>query len=265
MKSKPKIWQRTPISYYGGKQTMLPYILPLIPEHRIYTEPFFGGGAVFWAKEPTQTEVINDVNANVYNFYKVLKDDFQGLKKLVENSVISRDAYKSALVIYNTPHLFSEVQRAWAFWFATNFGFSNQVMNCRITSHSKNVRLLNNKIKCFIDEYSKRLQQVQMENNDACDVIQKRDSVEALHYCDPPYIGANQGHYGGYTQEHFNELLITLSQVKGKFILSSYQNEELLKFVKKFGWKQHEISLHLGSSNTKKKTKNEVLTINFER
>ena len=50
MKPISKIWQRTPISYYGGKQTMLPHILPLIPEHAIYTEAFFGGGAVFWAK-----------------------------------------------------------------------------------------------------------------------------------------------------------------------------------------------------------------------
>jgi len=149
MKSISKIWQRTPISYYGGKQTMLPYILPLIPKHEVYTESFFGGGAVFWAKEQVKTEIINDFNTNVYNFYKVLKYDFQKLKRLVENTVISRDVYKSALVIYNTPHLFSETQRAWAFWFSTNFGFSNQVMNCRITSNSKSVKLLNNKIENF--------------------------------------------------------------------------------------------------------------------
>ena len=63
-------WQRTPISYYGGKQTMLPHILPLIPEHQIYVEPFFGGGAVFWAKQPAKAEIINDFNANVVNFTK---------------------------------------------------------------------------------------------------------------------------------------------------------------------------------------------------
>ncbi|GJQ05738.1 DNA adenine methylase [Capnocytophaga canimorsus] len=72
-----KSWQRTPISYYGGKQTMLPHILPLIPEHQIYVEPFFGGGAVFWAKEPAKSEIINDFNANVVNFYEVLKTDFE--------------------------------------------------------------------------------------------------------------------------------------------------------------------------------------------
>lgn len=86
---KIEIWQRTPISYYGGKQTMLKYILPLIPEHKIYTEAFFGGGAVFWAKESAKTEIINDFNANVYNFYHILKTDFNALKTLIENTIIS--------------------------------------------------------------------------------------------------------------------------------------------------------------------------------
>ncbi|HEU0226617.1 MAG TPA: DNA adenine methylase [Arachidicoccus soli] len=49
---------KTPISYYGGKQSMLKHILPLIPEHTVYVEPFFGGGAVFRAKEPKNVEVI---------------------------------------------------------------------------------------------------------------------------------------------------------------------------------------------------------------
>lgn len=55
---KPQM--KTPISYYGGKQSMLKDILPRIPEHRIYTEVFFGGGAVYWAKQPVEVEVIND-------------------------------------------------------------------------------------------------------------------------------------------------------------------------------------------------------------
>ena len=85
----------------------------------------------------------------------------------------------------------------------------------------------------------------------------------AFHYCDPPYVGANQGHYGGYTQEHFNELLNTLSRIKGKFILSSYQNEELIRYVNEFDWKQHKILLHLGSGNTRNKKRQEILTTNF--
>lgn len=82
-KHLPKIWQRTPISYYGGKQSMLPILLSMLPEHTTYIEPFFGGGALFWAKEPVKVEVINDFNANVCNFYEVLKTNFTELQEMV--------------------------------------------------------------------------------------------------------------------------------------------------------------------------------------
>ena len=257
-------WQRTPISYYGGKQTMLPHILPLIPEHQIYVEPFFGGGAVFWAKQPAKAEIINDFNANVVNFYEVLKSDFEALKSLVEKTIVSRETYKSALVMYHSPFLFSPVKRAWAFWYATNTGFSNQVQNCRFERSGKNVSNLNNKILEFSENYSERLKHVQIENNDACAVIASHDSPNSFIYCDPPYVGAHKGHYGGYLQEHFNELLEALSKVKGKFLLSSYQNDELLKYVERFGWFQKEVVMSLGTSRTAGRKRIEVLTANYE-
>lgn len=263
MKSIPKIWQRTPISYYRGKQTMLPYILPLIPEHRVYIEPFFGGGAVFWAKQPAKVEIINDFNTNVWNFYHVLKNDYLKLKELIDKTLVCRDVYKSALVIYHSPMLFSQVQRAWAFWFTTNAGFSNQIGNCRFSNTGKVSKTLQNRKIEFSEVYAERLQLVQIENNDACAVINSHDCSDAFIYCDPPYVGANQGHYGGYTQEHFNELLQTLSQVKGKFLLSSYDNLQLERFAKDYNWYQKTINLNLGSSHIKGKRRNEVLTSNY--
>lgn len=263
MKPISTTWQRTPISYYGGKQTMLPHILPLIPEHTIYTEAFFGGGAVFWAKKPSKIEIINDFNANVYIFYKVLQNRFSELKELVLSSVISREAYKAALVIYNAPFAFSEVQQAWAFWYATNCGYSNQVGNCRITNNGKSVTQLTNRIATFTDTYSARLQKVQIDNNDATEVLIRHDTPDTFHYVDPPYVGANQGHYGGYEQEHFNNLLNTLASIKGKFLLSSYHNTELTRYVQEHGWHQREVLLHLGSSKSAGRKRIEVLTANY--
>jgi len=137
-----------------------------------------------------------------------------------------------------------------------------QKYNKRVTTNSKNVSVLNNKIANFTDIYSTRLQGVQIDNSDACEVISLRDTPDTFHYVDPPYVGAKQGHYGGYEQSHFNELLATLAKVKGKFLLSSYPNDELNKYVQQYGWRQKEITMHLGSSNSGKK-RLEVLTANY--
>lgn len=87
---------KTPISYYGGKQSLVKDILPLFPEHKIYVEPFFGGGAVYWSKEPVQCEIVNDVNMNIVNFYEVLKHSYFDLRKKVEATLHSRETYKKS-------------------------------------------------------------------------------------------------------------------------------------------------------------------------
>ena len=67
-----KINLKTPITYYGGKQMMCGKIVPLIPKHRLYCEPFAGGAAIYFAKEPSELEVLNDTNRELINFYKVV-------------------------------------------------------------------------------------------------------------------------------------------------------------------------------------------------
>ncbi len=262
MKEKlPEFWQKTPISYYGGKQTMLPVLLKIIPEHKIYIEPFFGGGSLFWAKKISPIEIINDMNDNVYNFYSVLQNNFNELKKRVDATIFSRNSYKSAIVIYHNPTIFSKIERAWAFWYTTNTGFNNIIGN--ISLENKRAVNLRNKINAFTDKYSERLSKVFLECDDACNIIRSKDNTKAFVYVDPPYVGAHQGHYAGYNQEHFNTLLNTLAKIEGKFLLSSYHNEILDKFVLKHKWYQCDITKHLGASNIKNRKKIEVLTANY--
>ncbi|MEQ1678962.1 MAG: DNA adenine methylase, partial [Chitinophagaceae bacterium] len=69
-----KIQLKTPISYYGGKQKLCSLILDLIPAHNLYCEPFVGGGAVFFGKQPSNVEVLNDTNKELINFYQVTQN-----------------------------------------------------------------------------------------------------------------------------------------------------------------------------------------------
>jgi DNA adenine methylase len=124
---------------------------------------------------------------------------------------------------------------------------------------------LANKWAAFTVDYAIRLQCVQIECCDALRIIQSRDAEDAFFYIDPPYVGADQGHYDGYTQMDFEALLKLLESIRGRFLLSSYRNKALREFTKRNGW--HTVELRMACSMTHayktKRQKIEVLTANY--
>lgn len=262
-----KIRMKTPISYYGGKQKLCSLILDLIPTHNLYCEPFVGGGAVFFGKEPSVVEVLNDTNKELINFYQVTQNHFLDLEKLIRSSLHSRRLHSDASAIYNNPHLFDEVRRAWAVWVMTSQSFGSIIDNSFGYDRKNNTTSLKiaNKRVSFTEQYTERLQNVQIECADAVYIIQTRDTKDSFFYVDPPYPNSNCGHYSGYTVAMFEELLKVLCSIEGKFLLSSYPIDVLEKYRKKYGWFQRSVeqnvSVNKGSSGKKKI---EVLTANFQ-
>jgi DNA adenine methylase len=257
---------RTPLSYYGGKQQLATRILGMIPEHRIYCEPFCGGAAIFFAKEPSKVEVINDTNGEIINFYEVLKRDFPALEQEIKMSLLSRKQHRQAWVIYENPDMFGRVKRAWAVWMLANFSYGCMLNGGfgydRVGKYGKK---MSNKLAAFTEDFTIRLRRTQIECRDALWIIQSRDTPDSFFYCDPPYVGADQGHYDGYMQEDFDALLKLLESIKGKFLLSSYRNKSLKEFAERNSWYKLEFemasSMTHGKGNSSKKV--EVLTANY--
>lgn len=258
---------KSPISYYGGKASLLSHILPLIPDHRIYTESFFGGGVVFFAKAPSESEIINDTNNMVVNFYEVCRTDFESLKTKIEATLFSRTTYTVALTMYRMPHLFSTLQQAWAFYVATNMGFARKIGSWGYDKYGKRLKTMHNKKIQFNEDIALRLEHSTIENNDACKVIATYDTEHAFHYVDPPYYNSDMGHYDDYSKADYIKLLDTLSNIKGKFLLSSYPSDILEDYTQRNGWYTQYINKPLTASNganiTKRKRKIEVLTANY--
>lgn len=254
------------LPYYGGKSKLVPTLLPLIPEHTTYAEPFSGGAALFFAKEPSPIEVLNDTNKEIVNFYRVVKEKFVDLEKMIRITLHSRSAHKDATVIYNHPHLFDELERAWAVWTLAVQSFSSMLdgtwgydKNTKGTTSTK----ITNKREAFTEQYAIRLQNVQIECADATYIIMSRDTPEAFFYCDPPYFNSDCGHYGGYTKDDFEKLLKQLAGIKGKFLLSSYPSDILEQYAKKHRWKTQQIEQRVSVNKGYGKKKIEVITSNF--
>jgi DNA adenine methylase len=262
MKAVSKL--KTPITYYGGKQSMAQTILPLIPDHNVYVEPFFGGGAIFFAKEQSRVEVINDINGEIVNFYKVVCTDFWKLNEMIQSTLHSRQQYDEAMVVYKHPEMFDPIKRAWSFWILTQQGYVSKIGSWGYDKADNRMpRAINNKKILFDQKVRFRLEHATIECNDAVKVILSRDTDQTFFYVDSPYIETNQGHYSGYTEQNFKTLLTTLQKAQGKFLVSHYKNDILSDFVKKNNWFYLEIEKHLSASGSGKR-KVEVLVANYD-
>lgn len=236
----------------------------MIPQHKLYCEPFFGGGAVFFAKPKSEVEVINDINGEIVNFFKVIKTKFPDLQKEIKATLHSRELYKKAMVVYVNPDLFTDVKRAWALWVLTNQGFAGMIGSWGFGKDDSKEAALANKRDAFTKEYEDRLTKVQVENNNAIKVIQRCDDKETFIYADPPYIGSDQGHYKGYSENDYRELLDALSKVKGKFLLSSYPSKILGTYIKKYKWKVQKITKSVAVTKHTDKVKTEMIVMNYD-
>ena len=258
---------RTPISYYGGKQKLAQTVISFIPDHTLYCEPFLGGAAIFFAKPPSNVEVINDTNKELINFYRVCRNRFHDLSALVRTTLHSREDHDTAWIVYNKPHIFDEVKRAWAVWVLSTQSFIAMLDGSwgYDKTDDTTTRKTTNKREEFTAELALRLQHAQIECADALYIIGSRDQPGAFFYCDPPYYNSNCGHYDGYTEEDFEALLKMLATIKGKFMLSSYPSLLLQKYAKRHKWSmwsvEQGVSVNAKSGYMKRKV--EVITANF--
>ena len=257
---------RSPVKYYGGKINMIQDILPLIPNHEAYVEPFFGSGAIFFAKHPSKFEIINDIRADVTNFFRVCKTKYDELSIMIQGTAHSEIEHKRAKEIYKNPEAYTDVEKAWAFWTLTIMSFSSVLGSGFAFSKAFPDGERTNRYRLIFKttDYASRLENVTIMQRDAIDVIKMFDGENVFFYLDPPYIGADQGHYKGYTEEDFKNLLSLLQSIKGKFLLSSYPSNLLLSFVKDNKWNYKTKTSHIAVTAKTNKLKTECLTYNYE-
>jgi DNA adenine methylase len=219
-------------------------------------------------QKPSKVEVINDCNGEIINFYEVLKLNFPALEQEIKISLHSRKQHRQAEVVYANPDMFDRVKRAWAIWMLANISYACKLDGCfGYDRTGSNSRKLANKRADFSVDYAIRLQQVQIECCDALRIIKSRDTPETFFYLDPPYVGYDQGHYDGYTQEDFDALLRLLEAVHGKFLLSSFHNTSLAEFARRNNWFTEDIRLSSSMTHGRGRTvrdKVEVLTANYQ-
>jgi DNA adenine methylase len=275
-----------PLKWHGGKSYLAAKIVALMPAHLHYVEPFAGGLAVLLARDPEDprlwlsnagshrgvSEVVNDLDGQLVNFWRVLRDDdlFQRFCRQAEAIPFSRSEWQAARdhVSQGDP-----VADAVAFFVHCRQSRSGLRTGFSPITRTRTRRGMNGNASEWLSAVEgltvvhERLRRVVVENMPALELIRREDGPATLYYCDPPYLHSTRTApkaYGAFemTEEQHRELLDVLRQCKGKVMLSGYPSE--LYDDTLAGWTRHTFDLPNQVSAAKVKGREtEVLWCNF--
>lgn len=216
------------LKYPGSKWRIADWILSFFPEHKVYLEPFFGSGAVFFKKSPSYVETINDMDGNIVNLFEVCRTHPEELACAVNLTPFSRDEFIRCSQPSKDP---IEQARRTLVRFHQSFGTSNSSKNSWRnvqTYGGPRCATMWNYLPESIIECCERLKSAQIENTDALTLIERYNSADTLIYCDPPYLQSlrkkNLYRYEMTEAQHI-DMLKMLKESKSKVILSGYNSK----------------------------------------
>lgn len=248
-----------PFSYIGGKRAIASKIIALFPEHKTYIEPFAGGAQVFFRKEPSKTEVLNDLDREIFNFYLVCQQHYEELVRYLRFVVVSRTWFD--LLNKTDPAKLTDVQRAARHLFLAKTCFGGLVRNRNFAPHVSEPPGFNpERIPALIEEVHARLARVQLECLPYENVLKVYDRSTSLFYLDPPYYDRKLYRFN-LDAKDFAMMAERLRNLKGKFILSLNDLPEVRALFK--GFHMHSLELAYTAQKIAGRRYAEVLITNF--
>ena len=222
------------VRYHGGKWKLAPWIISHFPPHRVYVEPFGGGGSVLLRKPRSYAEVYNDLDGEIVNVFRVMRDHGDDLRRALELTPFARDEF---LLSYETSD--DPVEQARRTIVRSFMGFGSaavcgQVSGFRANSNRSGTTPAHDwrNYPDILHATINRLRGVVIERKDAAEVMQRHDGQDTLHYVDPPYhhdtrARGDKSSVKAYKHEMTDDqhigLAVVLKTLQGAVVLSGYR------------------------------------------
>lgn len=272
-----------PLKWHGGKHYLAPKIIALMPQRcdepnrpdvfdpgwLHYVEPYFGGGAVLLANDPEGiSEVANDLYLELTNFWNVLRDNemFSVFLQEVQATPFSQVEFASSGKTERNTRPFAtpnKIESAAQFFVCCRQSLSGRMNGFAGITRNRTRRGMNEQVSAWLNcieglpAVHERLKRVLILSKPAIEVIKSEDGPRTLFYCDPPYLHETRSTTGEYTHEmtalQHEELLVHLSDIEGKFMLSGYDSTLYSRFAKDNNWKCHTFDLPNNAAGGKSK------------
>lgn len=250
---------KAPFTYYGGKMGMASRLVAMLPPHRVYMEPFFGSGAVLFAKPPSTYEIVNDLDDAVVSFFRCLRDRPDELEAACRLTPYARAEYDAAGLEGGG---IDDLERARRFWVRVNQSFAKtagkrtgwSVTTARTQSTANSVHgRLGRFVAC-----AERLSRVVIEHCDAAGLVERLATSDTAIYVDPPYLGTTRNGRGpgsapsdyrfdmGTEADH-RTLAEVLRETPAAVVMSGYPSE---LYTELYGdWPYVDVPVSVHSSN----------------
>jgi DNA adenine methylase len=249
----------SPIKWRGGKRNLRKEIISMIPEHYCYIEPFAGALWVYFGKEKSETEIINDIDKNLITFYSVLKNNYNDFIKKFDTYLVSRDEFEYLKNLDDSE--LDDVMLAYKFFYVNKNSFGGDMTS--FNSYYRDSPYLNDKALKLLKKAHQRLKDTWIENQDYKKIIEKFDRSDSFFYLDPPYYETNNGSYKSGKDINFNELRDILSNVKGKWLLSINDNEYIKQLFDGFYFKEIDVQYNMSKDSSGRGKFGELLISNY--
>lgn len=249
------------IPWPGGKRRLAARILGLMPPHGCYVEPFAGGAALLFAREPAPVEVLNDVNGELVNMYRVVRHHLDELVKQFRWALASRRMFEWAQM--ERPETLTDVQRAARFLFLQRSSFAGKVSSRSYgTATTATPRLNLLRIEEELSAAHLRLAEVFIECLPWRECIERYDRPHTLHYCDPPYWDT-EGYGVEFGIEHYHALAHVMRTAKGKVILSINDHPLMREVFGGFRHEQLNITYSMGNASGRGAPRSELIVMSW--
>lgn len=268
---RPRGGKLIAFGWYGGKFSHLNWLLPLLPKCHHYCEPFAGSAAVLLNRAPSPVETYNDVDGEVVNFFRVLRNEKESLVQAIALTPFSREEFALAVSPQREP--LSDIERARRFFVRARQARTGLAQtaslgrwaNCKNTTRSGMSGVVSRWLGSveMLPLLAERLLRVQIENRPAEAIVQLYDDPGTLFYCDPPYVHESRGDSKAYAYEMSDADHAKFAQLlrlcKAKIVVSGYRSQLYDRLYK--GWRR--IDAESKACHSTKGMRQESVWVNF--
>lgn len=215
----------SPLVWVGGKAAWADMLASYLPPHGMYVEVFGGGASVLLAKHPSKVEVYNDLDCDLVNLFRVLREQPDAFKQLWRWTIVSREEFERLWAL--DPDTLDPLPRAFRYLYLNRTGFGGHMRRPSFSVKAESPSRLvswSDRADEHIDALHKRLKHTYIERMDFRELVPYYDELkgdgDTVFFVDQPYHVKDPAYVHWFTEQDHIDLANVMRSVKGKWLMT---------------------------------------------